>query len=102
LTDPGVICHYPTHDAGRDAAERPGTDVTRLEQLRLDAGLTRNELGRLVGVHHATIRKIEDGRPLVHVAPLSRLSTYFGVKASELLLPAIGQATRAVDPDRAA
>jgi transcriptional regulator with XRE-family HTH domain len=90
------------HDAANDFAGRSRTDVTRLEQLRIDAGLSRLVLGEKAGVYHGTIRRLEEGGKLVQVAPLAKLAAYFDVPASELLLPAIGQATTAVDPDRAA
>lgn len=64
--------------------------VTRLEQLRLDAHLSPEALGKLANVSGVTIRSYESGaqdRP--HVGPLGKLADHFNVPASELLQPAV-------------
>lgn len=61
-----------------------GARVTRLEQLRLDALLTPEQLGEKTGVAGNTIRRLEAGKS-ARVSTLARLSTYFAVSASELL-----------------
>ena len=60
--------------------------MTRLEQLRVDAHLTPEELGEATGISGMTIRRLEKGHK-AHVKTLARLSTYFAVPASQLLLP---------------
>lgn len=61
--------------------------MIRLEQLRLDALLTPEQLADVTGVSGATIRRLEKGQG-AQVATLAKLSTYFAVPASELLRPA--------------
>ena len=62
--------------------------MTRLEQLRLDALLTRADLAAATGVGEETIRQAEVGettRP--RIATLGPLARYFDVPASSLLAP---------------
>ena len=66
--------------------------MTRLEQLRVDALLTPEQLSELTGVHGGTIRRIESGKG-AQIVTLAKLSTYFEVPASELL----GGPVRSVD-----
>lgn len=63
--------------------------MIRLQQLRLDAGLSINDLAAEAKVGRLTIRRIEESGQAVHVAPLHKLAARFGVKPSELLMPAI-------------
>lgn len=73
--------------------------MTRLEQLRLDAGLTRRQLGEATDVSHETIAALEErctNRPQVRT--LTQLAGFFGARPSELRLPA----TPVPDGDEAA
>lgn len=71
--------------------------MIRLQQLRLDAGLSINDLAAEARVGRLTIRRIEDTGKAVHVAPLHKLAAHFGVAPSELLAPAVFDS-----PERAA
>jgi len=64
-----------------------GCSVKRLEQLRIDASLTPDELADQVGMAGNTIRRLEAGQR-ARVSTLTRLAAFFGVRASELLLDA--------------
>lgn len=58
----------------------------RLRRLRVDEGLTPEELGEKVGVSGRTIRRVEDGAaPTVRVA--HAIATHFGTKTSEFWRP---------------
>lgn len=57
--------------------------MTRLEQLRLDARLTPEQLAERVGIAPMTIRRIEDGKP-AFPSTLGKLADYFRVPASDL------------------
>lgn len=62
--------------------------MTRLEQLRLDALLTPEQLGQMCKVSGRQIRRIEAGDVgRVRMSTLAKLSTHFAVPASELLGP---------------
>lgn len=61
--------------------------MNRAKQIRLDRGLGVVEVVEGAGVSPKTLKKIENEVP-VNAAPLARLSTFYGVKASELLAPA--------------
>jgi transcriptional regulator with XRE-family HTH domain len=64
--------------------------VTRLEQLRKDALLTVKDLAKQTRVSHRTIYALESGDVKdPQMKTLARLSTFFGVPASELLLDAL-------------
>lgn len=76
MADLGAASHKPQ--------TRGGGRVTRLEQLRLDALLTPEQLGEVTGVAGNTIRRLEAGKT-ARVSTLARLSAYFAVSASELL-----------------
>lgn len=58
--------------------------MNRLEQLRLDALLSREQLAAEAGVSGRTIGRLEQGKG-AHVATLGKLADYFSVKPSELL-----------------
>jgi transcriptional regulator with XRE-family HTH domain len=58
--------------------------VTRLEQLRIDALLSREQLAAECGVSDRTIARLEQGRG-AQVATLGKLASFFKVKPSELL-----------------
>lgn len=62
--------------------------MNRLRQLRLDRFLTIDALAEESGVPARTIRRLEAGNG-ARVETLARLSTYFQVPASSLLLPAL-------------
>lgn len=57
--------------------------MTRLEQLRTDLGLTQVGLAKVADVSHATISRIEGGKP-ASPATLKKLADYLGVPASDL------------------
>lgn len=61
--------------------------MTRLEQLRIDARLTPEELGARCGVSGVTIRNLEKGRR-ARVETLGKIADYFSVRPSEVLSPA--------------
>jgi transcriptional regulator with XRE-family HTH domain len=61
--------------------------MTRLQQLRVDALMTPEELGDATGVSPRTIRRLEDGRS-ARIETLRKLARHFAVPASELLAPA--------------
>lgn len=69
--------------------------MTRLQQLRLDDGLSLGELSSLSKVAVGTIRRIEAGKG-GQAAPLAKLSTYFGVPASDLVRDALPVTERSV------
>lgn len=62
--------------------------MTRLEQLRLDAALTPEQLGELAGVSGRTVRRIEAGKD-GRVESLKKLAAYFDVPASDLVREAL-------------
>lgn len=63
--------------------------MTRLEQLRLDAGLTRSQLGKAANVTHGTIASLEERRTnRPQVRTLTQLAEFFGVRPSELCVQA--------------
>jgi transcriptional regulator with XRE-family HTH domain len=68
--------------------------MTRLEQLRLDAGLTRRQLALEAGVDQRAVARAEErngGSPPM----LAKIGRHFDVPAHTLLLPVepeIGQA----------
>lgn len=74
--------------------------MIRLQQLRLDAHLTPEQLAAATGVAAATIRRLESGHG-GQVATLGRLADHFGVRASELLRPAIFDAGEPVGGEAA-
>lgn len=63
--------------------------MLRLEQLRLDAGLSRERLADRAGISHKTIGRIEAGAS-AHVETLVKLAEALDTRPSELLFPAIG------------
>lgn len=67
--------------------------MTRLEQLRLDAKLTPEGLGKVAGVAGMTIRRIEDGKPAFPSTP-GKLADYLNVPASDLTREALPVAVR--------
>jgi transcriptional regulator with XRE-family HTH domain len=61
--------------------------MNRAKQLRIDRHLGLLDAAESAGVAYRTLKKVEDGQePTAKV--LARLSTFYGVKASELLRPA--------------
>lgn len=66
--------------------------MTRLEQARLDARLTVEQLAEISGVSPRTIRRLEEGAG-GHVATLGKLADALDdVRPSELLQDASGAA----------
>ena len=68
--------------------------MTRLEQLRLDKGLTALQLADRAGVAHKTIYNIEAGKG-ANVATLVKLADALEARPSELLMPAIPPSEKA-------
>lgn len=68
--------------------------MTRLEQLRLDAGLTPEQLAEETAVSSRTIRRIEAGHG-AWVQTLDKLAKRFAVPTSDLRRPALPVAERA-------
>jgi transcriptional regulator with XRE-family HTH domain len=62
--------------------------MTRLEQLRIDARLTPEELGELCGVSGVTIRNLEKGKR-ARVDTLGKIADHFGIRPSEVQAPAL-------------
>ena len=58
--------------------------MIRLEQLRVDALLTPEQLGEEVGLAGGTIRRMEQGNG-ARVSSLAKLAKRFDVPASDLL-----------------
>jgi DNA-binding XRE family transcriptional regulator len=46
--------------------------------LRINAGLSRNALGKIVGVHHSTIGKLEDDGDLPSERVAFAIAQHFG------------------------
>lgn len=61
--------------------------MNRAKQIRVDRNLGIVEVESGAGISRRTLRKIEAGAD-VQPAALARLSTFYGVKASDLLAPA--------------
>lgn len=57
--------------------------MTRLEQLRVDRGLTARALANAVGLSHQTIHNIEDRKP-TSAPTLKKLADFFDVPATSL------------------
>ena len=62
--------------------------MTRAKQLRIDKGLTITAVSDATSVSRRAIRVLEGGQE-IQAPSLARLSTFYGVKASELLMPAL-------------
>lgn len=62
--------------------------MTRLEQLRVDALLTPEDLAEKTGVSARTIRRLEARQGKATIATLAPLATFFSVPASTLTGPA--------------
>jgi transcriptional regulator with XRE-family HTH domain len=63
--------------------------VTRLEQLRLDAGMNRQQLSQVSGVHPRTIHRLENGQATGRVDNLVALANALNARPSELLRAAV-------------
>jgi hypothetical protein len=61
--------------------------MNRAKQIRLDRNLSVVEVIEGAGIGSRTLKRIEAGED-VNAAPLARLSTFYRIKASELLAPA--------------
>jgi transcriptional regulator with XRE-family HTH domain len=69
--------------------------MIRAQQLRLDANLSVTDLATEAGVSPKAIRRLEDKGEVGHISTAARLSAYWGVKSSELLMPALPPQERA-------
>lgn len=88
----------PTNSIGAgQGAVCPQTNMTRLEQLRIDAGLSRGALYDRSGISSSTIRSIEK-RASGQAATLKTLGDFFGVPASELVMPALPPGSYTLEP----
>lgn len=67
--------------------------MNRLQQLRLDALLTAEDLAGQVGVSAKTIYNLEAGKG-ARITTLKALATHFKVPASTLLLPAVSHSQK--------
>lgn len=67
--------------------------MTRLEQLRRDAGLTQADLSNETGVATTVISRIERGHG-ARLATVRTLADHFGVPASDLTRDALPVAER--------
>lgn len=64
--------------------------MIRLEQLRLDRGLTRVELAKLAGVSYEAVQRLEETGKAKRLDPLNKLAKALNVDPpSHLLAPAI-------------
>jgi transcriptional regulator with XRE-family HTH domain len=61
--------------------------MNRAKQIRIDRQLNLGDVIDGAGVAPKTLNKVEAGED-VHPAALARLSTFYGIKASELYAPA--------------
>lgn len=59
--------------------------MERLKQLRTDAGLTQQDVARLLGVERSTYVKYERGQSDPPTATLIRLADYFGVSVDYVI-----------------
>lgn len=62
--------------------------MNRAKQIRLDEGLGVAEVVDGAGISAKTLKKVEAGED-VNAASLARLATFYAVKPSSLLMPAI-------------
>ena len=62
--------------------------MNRAKQLRLDAGHGVMEAAARAGISSRTLRKIEAGNE-VQVDSLNRLASFYKVRPSDLLAPAV-------------
>jgi transcriptional regulator with XRE-family HTH domain len=59
----------------------------RIRELRLRAGMTQQEVGKVLGVSHACVNRWERQVNAVSTRQLNRLATLFRVHPGELLAP---------------
>jgi putative transcriptional regulator len=57
----------------------------RLKDLRLDLGLTQDQLAQYAGIDRKTVNRIENEHFSPSIDTLFRLATVFGVHPSEIL-----------------
>jgi transcriptional regulator with XRE-family HTH domain len=69
--------------------------MTRLEQLRVDARMTRDELSARSGVTSRTIHRLENGQVAGKVSTLVALADVLKARPSELLQAALPPQERA-------
>ena len=61
-----------------------------IKELRLGAGLTQEELGKLAGVSRQTIISIEGGRYTPSLALAMRLASLLGARVEDIFFPEEG------------
>ena len=69
--------------------------MIRLEQLRIDAGLSPKQLAKVAGVAYQTVKNIEGGKSEAQVETLHKLAKALDAQPSELLMPAVYPPSRA-------
>ena len=74
-----MLCSIYAAFMGRRAKAEEDPVYSRLEQWRLDRGLTRQELADAVSVHYQTIGYLERGEYAPSLDLAFRLSEYFGL-----------------------
>lgn len=72
---------------GRHPSTITGRFPNRVRELRLDAGLTQEQLGEKLGVTFSAIGKLERGASRLRVDQAQALSRIFDVHELELFLP---------------
>jgi DNA-binding XRE family transcriptional regulator len=55
----------------------------RLQQLRVDRGLSRYAAARAIGISEHTLKSMEEGRP-ARVSSVKHAADYYGVPVSQL------------------
>lgn len=59
----------------------------RLKELRLERGISQEELVKLSGISRTTLSKIENNEEVnVNTRTIAKLAEVFGVKASDIFL----------------
>ncbi len=89
LADPQFRSHYEQHRAEIDAVDRVVADV---EARRMELGLTKADLARLVGRNPASVRRLLSGN-LVNptLATVSEIATVLGM---EIVVKPMGSAKK--------
>ena len=58
-----------------------------IQRLRLQHGLSQNELASIAGVTNKTVSAWENDRIVPRMGPIQRMADYFGVKKSDIIEP---------------
>ncbi|MBQ3136102.1 MAG: helix-turn-helix transcriptional regulator [Clostridia bacterium] len=57
----------------------------RIFRLRLEAGFTQEELGKILGMSRVMYNKLENGKTILHVHHVIILSIFYGVTSDYIL-----------------